>query len=213
MFRDMNHQSSRFSLQHTLHAIGRGRGPGGFGFGRGGGPGFVGGGGVPGGRKLSSADLQLVILALLEKQPAHGYELIRAIEERSSGFYVPSPGVIYPALTYLDEIGHAAVEPDGNRKLYSLTEQGRQHLAANRASADAMLDALGRIGGRMEQVREAFAGLDALDPKAADDLHRARHGLKHALMQTRDCTPDEARRIALILERTTAEILGTQSKQ
>ena len=172
----------------------------------------MGGDGMPGGRKLSSADLQLVVLALLEKQPAHGYELIRAIEERSNGFYVPSPGVIYPALTYLDEIGHAAVEPDGNRKLYSLTEQGRQHLAANRAGAEAMLDALGRIGNRMEQVREAFAGLDALDPHAADDLHRARHGLKHALLRTRDCTPDEARRIALILDRATAEILGTKTE-
>ena len=173
----------------------------------------MGGGGVPGGRKLSSADLQLVLLALLEKQPAHGYELIRAIEERSNGFYVPSPGVIYPALIYLDEIGHAAVEPEGNRKLYSLTQQGREHLATNRANTDAMLDALGRIGGRMEQVREAFAGLNALDPKAADALHRARHDLKHALMRTRDCTPDEARRIALILERATAEILGMKTTQ
>ncbi|WP_428392773.1 PadR family transcriptional regulator [Lichenicoccus sp.] len=173
----------------------------------------MGGGGMPGARKLSSADLQLVVLALLDKQPAHGYELMRAIEERSNGFYVPSPGVIYPALTYLEEIGHAAVAQDGNRKLYSLTEQGRQHLAANRATTDAMLDALGRIGDRMEQVREAFAGLNAVDPKAADELHQARHDLKHALLRTRDCTPDEARRIALILKRATAEILGTKTDQ
>ena len=167
----------------------------------------MGGGGMPGGRKLSSADLQLVLLALLEAQPAHGYELIRAIEGRSGGFYVPSPGVIYPALTYLDEIGHAAVAADGQRKLYSLTDQGRRHLAANRPAADAMLDALGRIGSRMEHVREAFAGLDSLDPRAADDLHQARHGLRHALLRTRDCSPDEARRIAAILDHATAEIL------
>jgi DNA-binding PadR family transcriptional regulator len=172
----------------------------------------MGGGGMPAGRKLSSADLQLVVLALLEKQPAHGYELIRAIEERSSGFYVPSPGVIYPALTYLEEIGQAAMEQDGNRKLYRLTEDGRRYLDANRANAEAMLEALGRVGGRMEQVREAFAGLDALDPRAADDLHRARHALKHALFQTRDCTPDEARRIAAILDRATAEIRDAKTK-
>ena len=171
-----------------------------------------GGGGVPGGRKLSSADLQLVVLALLEEKPAHGYELIRAVEERSGGFYTPSPGVIYPALTYLDEIGHAVVEPDGNRKLYSITDAGRAHLQANRTSAEAILDALGRIGGRMEQVREAFAGLDDLDPRASDDLHRARHGLKHALMRKRGCGPDEARRIADILDRATAEILGQKPK-
>ena len=187
-------------------------GRGGFGFGpRGGGRGFMGGGGMPGGRKLSSADLQLVVLALLERQPAHGYELIRTVEETSNGFYTPSPGVIYPALTYLEEIGHAAVEPDGNRKLYRITDAGRAHLDANRAAAQTMLDALSRIGERMEQVREAFAGLDALDPRAADDLHRARHALKHALFSTRDCTPDEARRIAQILDRATADILGRPS--
>jgi DNA-binding PadR family transcriptional regulator len=171
----------------------------------------MGGGGMPGGRKLSSADLQLVILALLEDQPAHGYELIRILEERSNGFYAPSPGVIYPALTYLDEVGHAAVELDGNRKLYRLTDEGRKHLDANRVEAEAMLDALSRIGERMEQVREAFAGLDDLDPRAADDLHRARHGLKHALMRARGASPEEARRITEILDRATAEILRSRS--
>jgi DNA-binding PadR family transcriptional regulator len=173
----------------------------------------MGGGGIPGGRKLSSADLQLVILALLEKRQAHGYELIRAIEERSNGFYVPSPGVIYPALTYLGEIGQAAVEQDGNRKLYRITDEGRQFLEANRAHAEATFDALSRIGSRMEQVREAFAGLDAPDPIAADDLHRARHALKHALMRTQDCTPTESRRIAVILERAVSEILDVISRR
>ena len=185
-------------------------GRGGFGRGRHG-PGFLRGGGIPGGRRLTSADLQLVVLALLEQAPAHGYELIRALEERSKGFYVPSPGVIYPALTYLDEIGHAAVEPDGNRKLYRITDQGRAHLDANRASAEAMLDALGRIGARMEHVREAFAGMDAIDPGAADELHRARHALKHALMRTRDCAPATARQVAGILDRAAAEILAVVS--
>jgi len=196
---------------HRQRGMRRERGPGGhggFGLGpRGGGRGFMGGGGVPGGRKLSSADLQLVVLALLERQPAHGYELIRTLEETSNGFYTPSPGVIYPALTYLEEIGYAGVEPDGNRKLYRITDAGLGHLDAHRAAAQATLDALSRIGERMEQVREAFAGLDALDPRAADDLHRARHALKHALFALRDCTPDEARRIATILNRATAEIL------
>jgi DNA-binding PadR family transcriptional regulator len=135
------------------------------------------------------------------------------LEETSNGFYTPSPGVIYPALTYLEEIGHAAVEPDGNRKLYRVTDAGLKHLEANRAAAQAMLDGLRRIGQRMEQVREAFAGLDALDPRAADDLHRARHALKHALFSARDCTPDEARRIANILDRATADILGRPNQE
>ncbi|GAA4326204.1 PadR family transcriptional regulator [Pigmentiphaga soli] len=163
-------------------------------------------GGMPGGRRLSASDLQLLLLALLEQRPAHGYELIRDIEQRSGGFYTPSPGVIYPALTYLDEIGHASIEPAGNRKLYSITDAGRQHLEANRGSADAILDALQRIGGRMEQVREAFAGMD--DAGEAPDVHGARKALKQALAAKRHCAPEEARRIAAILKRAAEDILG-----
>jgi DNA-binding PadR family transcriptional regulator len=173
-----------------------------------GGPGgFSGDDGMPRGRKLSSADLQLLLLALLTEAPRHGYELIKILETRSNGFYSPSPGMIYPALTYLDEIGHATALQEGNRKLYSITDAGRTFIEKNQAQADTMLDALARIGGRMEQMREAFAGLTDLDPEAADGLHRARHALKHALMDMRGCTPDEARRVAAILDRATADIL------
>jgi DNA-binding PadR family transcriptional regulator len=198
--------------RHAKLAIGRGRH--GHGWGRGGG-GFWGGGDgwAPSGRKLSAADLQLVILALLEARPSHGYELIRAVEERSNGFYTPSPGVIYPALTYLEEIGHAAVTAQGNRKLYTITQSGLAHLEDNRASAEAILEALSRVGGRMEQVREAFAGVDDLDPAAGEDLHGARHALKHALRRKFGCDPREARRIAEILNRATSEILRPASKQ
>ena len=194
-----------------LHAIGRHRGRGGHGRGGGGFErGFMGGDGMPGNRRLGSAELQLVLLALLAEKPAHGYEMIRMLEERSGGFYAPSPGMVYPALTYLEEVGQAAVTPEGNRKLYSLTDIGRVHLDGRSEEAQAILDTLVRIGGRMSQVREAYAGLDAADPKAADELHQSRHALKHALMRNRDCTPDEARRIARILDRATAEILGRQ---
>jgi len=203
---------NHFSHTHRLiHAIGRRRHGHGHGFdpGFGGmGGGFMGGDGFLRGRKLGSAELQLILLALLAEQPAHGYELIRKLEERSGGFYTPSPGMIYPALTYLEEIGHAAATPDGNRKLYAISEAGSAHLAAHKDEADAILAALQRIGGRMAQVREAFAGLEDADPNAADDLHQARHALKHALMRMRGCTPDEARRVAGILARATAEILG-----
>ena len=135
------------------------------------------GGDFPGGRKLDAIDIQLVILALLAERPAHGYELIKTLEERSGGFYTPSPGVIYPALTYLHEIGYASVEQQGTRKLYSITAEGQAHLAAHRADAEAILDALSRIGGRMDQVREAFAGVGDSDAGASDEVHRARHAL------------------------------------
>lgn len=206
MFNDMFSDHQNFFHKHFFQPGGRGFGGRGHGFGRG----FMGGGPerMHGGRKFSSSDLQLLLVALLEERPAHGYELIRAIEERSNGFYVPSPGVIYPALTYLEEIGHTAVEQEGNRKLYSLTDEGRKHLEANRTQVQAMLELLGRIGERMEQVREAFAGVDDIDPNAAGDLHRSRHVLKAALMRTRGCKPDQARQIAGILERAATEILN-----
>jgi DNA-binding PadR family transcriptional regulator len=198
---------NHFSHPHRIfHAIGRRHGRHGFGHGFDPG-GFMGGGGFPSGRKLGSAELQLVLLALLAEQPAHGYELIRKLEERSGGFYAPSPGMVYPALTYLEEIGHAEAAPDGNRKLYTITEAGSAHLATHKDEADAILLALTRIGGRMAQVREAFAGVEDADPQAADDLHQARHALKHALMHKRGCAPEEARRVAAILARATAEIL------
>ena len=178
-------------------------------FGRGG-HGFFGRGGddFPGARRLSSQDLQLVILALLADKPAHGYELIKIIEERSEGFYTPSPGVIYPALTYLEEVGHANVAQDGGRKLYSITPQGEAHLAEQRGTADAILQALSRIGRRMDEVREAFAGVSDLDADASDELHHARHNLKRALRSRLGSDPAEARRIAAILDRAAAEILG-----
>jgi DNA-binding PadR family transcriptional regulator len=193
---------------HFVCGFGRHRGRQGF---RHGTPGFMGGfsgGDFPAGRKLDAIDIQLVILALLAERPAHGYELIKTIEERSGGFYAPSPGVIYPALTYLNEIGHASVEQQGTRKLYSITAEGQTHLAANRVNAEAILDALSRIGGRMDQVREAFAGVGDFDAGASDEVHRARHALKHALHRKRGCDPDEARRIVKILDRATAEILA-----
>jgi DNA-binding PadR family transcriptional regulator len=198
-----------FHFGHFAH-FAMGRHGGRHRFGRGG-HGFFGRGGddFPGARRLSSQDLQLVILALLAEKPAHGYELIKIIEERSEGFYTPSPGVIYPALTYLEEVGHASVAQDGGRKLYSITPQGEAYLAEQRATADAILQALSRIGRRMDEVREAFAGVSDLDADASDEMHRARHNLKRALRSKHGSDSAEARRIAGILERAAAEILGT----
>jgi DNA-binding PadR family transcriptional regulator len=73
--------------------------------------------------------LQLVILALLEERPRHGYEIIKALEETSKGFYAPSPGMVYPALTYLEEVGYATVEAEGSKKLYQITAAGQSVLA------------------------------------------------------------------------------------
>ena len=106
------------------------------------------GGGFRTGRKFDAADLQLIILALLSEQPRHGYELIKTLEERSGGFYVPSPGVIYPALTYLEETGLAEVEASGTKKLYRITESGQKRVEENRELVEVTLAKLAAIGER-----------------------------------------------------------------
>ena len=108
------------------------------------GPGFGGRGGRGGGmfgigKMLADGDLRVVVLALLEDGPRHGYDIIKAVEERSHGFYSPSPGVVYPTLTYLEEVGYASAASDGNKKIYTITAAGRQHLAENRELADSVL--------------------------------------------------------------------------
>ena len=120
-----------------------------------------GGHGFRAARMLASGDLQLIVLALLDQKPRHGYEIIKALEEHSSGVYTPSPGVVYPALTYLEEVGYAASEAAGNKKLYSITDIGKEHLAKNRHEVDETLEQLARFGRKMARVRKHFADEEA----------------------------------------------------
>jgi len=213
-----------FSCHPFAHAGGHPRG--GRGGRRGGGhPGGPGGAGFPGGfpggfddsegfsrgRKFSSDDLQLLLLALIEGKPSHGYELIKALDTRSNGFYSPSPGMVYPALTYLEELGYVTVELEGNRKRYELAELGSAHLAANRERVDMMLAKLNHIARKMDSVRRALAGEEPADPSEGGwlpELIQARRALKTALYRRDEMALDEQRRIAAILRRATDEIEG-----
>ncbi len=161
------------------------------------------------GRKLASVDLQLLILRLLEEKPRHGYQLIKELDERSKGFYIPSPGMVYPALTYLEEIGHATVEAVGTRKLYSITPAGSAHLEANRGTAERLLEQFERVGHRMDRVRRAMDTDDGGKGHDSSELHRARRDLRQALSDRAGSSKEEDQRIALILQRAAAEIAGS----
>ena len=202
---------------HHHHFFGRHHGGRGFGhFGKG----FMDSGDMGGrafgmGRKLASVDLQLLILGLLADKPRHGYEIIKALDERSKGFYVPSPGMVYPALTYLEEIGHATVEADGARKLYQITDAGKEHLESNRSTVEALFAQFGRVGERMDRVRRAMQAEETGEESAAEnerrgskELLRARRDLKVALAGKWDSSREEQQRIVDILKRATSEILG-----
>ncbi|OAK65917.1 PadR family transcriptional regulator [Variovorax paradoxus] len=125
-------------------------------------------GGGAGGRVFGHGGLRFVLLQLIADKPAHGYELIKAIEDRLGGSYAPSPGVVYPTLTLLEELGYLSVETadNGGRKRYSITASGQEFLAANRETADAMMarmsggvDGAGPRGGRPPQVTRAIENL------------------------------------------------------
>ncbi|AUW43793.1 PadR family transcriptional regulator [Rhizobium leguminosarum] len=167
------------------------------------------------GRKFAAGDLQLVILALLAEQPRHGYELIKLLEERSGGFYVPSPGVIYPALTYLEETGLAEVEVEGAKKLYRITEAGRGRIEENRAMILHTFAKLERIGEKMAHVKRVFEadrhsadeGDDGDFMQDGGDIRAARMLLRSAMRMRYPWSKPEAARIAGILERAATEIL------
>ncbi|MET0182269.1 MAG: PadR family transcriptional regulator [Caulobacterales bacterium] len=120
-----------------------------------------------GGRVFEQGDLRLVILKLIAEKPRHGYEIIKAIEDALGGAYSPSPGVVYPTLSMLDDQGFASVQAeDSGKKLYAATEAGLKHLEDNKPAVDAAFsraegasgDRLGgmRIRRAMENLRTAL---------------------------------------------------------
>jgi len=132
------------------------------------GPGGFGGRGGHGARVFHHGALRLVVLALIAEEPRHGYEIIKAIEERLAGSYSPSPGVIYPTLTLLQELGHVTVEENEGKKRYSITDEGRRYLAENQPVVDAAM-------ARMREVNARFGG------GPAPQIIRAMENLKLAL--------------------------------
>jgi DNA-binding PadR family transcriptional regulator len=102
---------------------------------------------------LAQGDLKLLALALIAEQPRHGYELIKLIEEKTSGLYSPSPGVVYPTLTFLEEAGYVTAESEGAKKRYTITEEGRAYLEENRDVADMVLERLAAIAERFARRR------------------------------------------------------------
>jgi DNA-binding PadR family transcriptional regulator len=149
-----------------------------------------------GGRMFGHGDLKLLLLALIEQQPRHGYELIRIIEDMFHGHYSPSPGAIYPTLTMLEELGYAQIEDTtGNRKLYAITDEGRTYLDENRAEVEA-------VTSRTEHSARMAAKMAA--PTA---VRKAMHSLKYALlMRGTNWDKAEAQRVAAILENAARDI-------
>jgi DNA-binding PadR family transcriptional regulator len=141
------------------------------------------------GRMFDGGELRLVILALIAEKPRYGYEVIKELGERVGGDYSPSPGVVYPTLTMLEEMGYASasLDPQG-RKLYAVTPEGEKVLADNKAQIDAILARFGDGDSR-------FAGFVS--------VKRAMLNLRSALqlrLRGRAATPDEIQAIVDALD-------------
>nr|WP_277614223.1 PadR family transcriptional regulator [Kaistia nematophila] len=182
-------------------------------------PGNRGGDGFRVGRMVADGDLRLIVLSLLAEQPRHGYDIIKAIEELTSGSYSPSPGVIYPTLTFLEEAGHATASTHGNKKIYAISIAGTEHLSENNATVAGILDHLDRIGRRIAQAREWFgrgeAGArddrpDRDIPGVIPEMNDARRALKAAIASKIGSTSIEQHRVTEILLRAVAEIRAEQ---
>ena len=149
--------------------------------------------GMGGGRErlFDQGELRLVFLQLLAEKPSYGYELIKAIEEKLSGGYAPSPGVVYPTLTMLEEEGFATVSvSDAGKKVYTVTDAGREYLKANESRAEAIRERLEHAGrgfqrGRSPQIMRPFMSL-----RGAVQARVSREGL----------TPEQIKKMAEAIE-------------
>jgi DNA-binding PadR family transcriptional regulator len=155
------------------------------------------GGPFRGGRMFEQGDLKYVILQLLDEKPRHGYEIIKALEDRFGGMYSPSAGTVYPTLTLLEDLGYARVNvEEGGKKVYSITDEGKRtsrrtsrpwttfssasRRSARRSSSDGMMEvnraikdvaqATYRGAPRIFRDKEAVAGIRESLQRAAREI-------------------------------------------
>lgn len=142
-------------------------------------------------RIFESGELRLVLLKLISEQPRHGYDLIRAIEELTGGEYAPSPGIVYPTLTMLQDMGFIAeTTGEGARKPFQITEAGTAHLEENREEADELI--------------ERLKGLSpARHPEGGSPVWRAMRNLGMAIrnrLQHGDVTDETVHELAALID-------------
>ena len=138
--------------------------------------------------------LRFVVLKYIGQQPRHGYDLIKLLQEQSGGVYSPSPGMLYPMLSMLEDLGYVAAVSEGNKKLYRLTGQGQEFLEQNQELAQA-------IENRLSALRDQGAG------RVRARLHALRHAV-HERLPLAQGDPALQERMAAVLEKALSEIQG-----
>lgn len=161
--------------------------------------GGFGGGGGRSRRMFDGSELRLVLLKLIADAPRHGYELIKAIETLTGGAYAPSPGVVYPTLTLLDEMELIAEQAsEGSRKRFAVTDAGRAHL-------DEQAETVATLMARLE----ALAAQRAQGEGEGAPVRRAMHNLRHAVMdrvKRADASPELLHEIAALIDEVAQKV-------
>jgi DNA-binding PadR family transcriptional regulator len=151
-------------------------------------------------RMFESGELRLVLLKLIADEPRHGYDLIRAIEDLTGGEYAPSPGVVYPTLTLLQDMGLVEEAPgEGPRKPFQATKEGKKHLQERSEEVDALLERLSDLKPRAEHTAGPAIGRAVRNLMTALSHRVGRDGLDEELLLEIAAILDEA---AQKIERT-----------
>ncbi|SDW28351.1 transcriptional regulator, PadR family [Pseudomonas syringae] len=147
-------------------------------------------------RVFAPGDLKLLLLALIAEQPAHGYDLIRRIEGLFDGAYCPSPGVIYPTLTFLEESEMISGDAQAGKKLYTATDTGRSSLLDQAVALEG-------VRTRIDVSKRSLRGHDR-----PPEIHEAVHNLRHAMhMHHGRWSPEEILRVSELLNTTAKAIV------
>ena len=151
-------------------------------------------------RVFAPGDLKLLLLALISDQPCHGYDLIRQIEALFDGAYSPSPGVIYPTLTFLEESELISGDAEGGKKRYQITEAGQQSLVEQAVALDG-------VKMRISVSKRSLRGHDR-----PPEIHEAVHNLRHALqLHHGRWSPEEVTRVKELLNQVATAIVEGQT--
>lgn len=157
-----------------------------------------GGGGFGGGRqRRRRGDIKYLLLELIAEQPRHGYDLIKALEQRHAGFYRPSPGSVYPTLQLLEDGGYIWGEQVEGKKVYSITSSGEELLAERQSDADS------RPRGPRAAEREQLGSLRQSATALLDSVRQvARHG-----------SPEQVTAVQQIIEQARREVYRTLAQE
>lgn len=163
------------------------------------------GGPFRGGRMFEQGDLKYVILQMLAEKPRHGYEIIKELEERFAGSYAPSAGTVYPTLSLLEDMGYASVTlEEGGKKVYAITDAGRQYLEENKGAVDDIFERIAEFGASflsdgMRDINRAMGSVGKATYASASSYFRDAEKVK----QVKEVLERAAKEIDGILGRTT----------